>query len=95
LKIPVTIIAGSEDWIVGHKSHAQWLHDQIPGSDLQIIPEAGHMLHYAAPLQVTAAVDTVSQKATRRYSMEEPKILDPLGQARIFAARAFSKWKLW
>jgi pimeloyl-ACP methyl ester carboxylesterase len=65
LEIPVTIMAGSEDRIVGPESHAQWLHDQIPDSDLQIIPDAGHMVHYAAPLQVSAAIDTVSQKATR------------------------------
>jgi pimeloyl-ACP methyl ester carboxylesterase len=65
LKIPVAILAGDEDRVVGHEDHAVWLHDQIVGSDLQIIPDAGHMVHYAAPLQVSAAIDTVSQKATR------------------------------
>jgi pimeloyl-ACP methyl ester carboxylesterase len=66
LHIPVYIMAGDEDNIVDHEDHAVWLHDRIPQSDLQIILEVGHMMHYAVPTSVVAAIDTVSQKAKRR-----------------------------
>jgi pimeloyl-ACP methyl ester carboxylesterase len=65
LHIPVYIMAGDEDKIVDREDHAVWLHDRIPQSDLQIIPEVGHMMHYAVPTSVVAAIDTVSQKAKR------------------------------
>jgi pimeloyl-ACP methyl ester carboxylesterase len=66
LDIPVFIMAGDHDRIVDHEDHAVWLHDRIPQSNLQIIPEAGHMMHYAVPNSVVAAIDTVSQKVKRR-----------------------------
>ncbi|UEM23111.1 alpha/beta hydrolase [Skermanella mucosa] len=65
LDIPVFIMADDHDRIVNHEDHAIWLHEWTPQSTLEIVQNAGHMMHYAAPLQVTAAIDTVSQKATR------------------------------
>jgi pimeloyl-ACP methyl ester carboxylesterase len=63
LPIPITIMAGTEDRIVDPESHAEWFHDQIPGSDLQLVSGAGHMVHYAVPDQVADAIDAVSERA--------------------------------
>ena len=56
LNMPVTIMAGTEDRIVDHEGHAKWFHEQIPDSDLRLVPGAGHMVHYAVPDQVAEAI---------------------------------------
>jgi pimeloyl-ACP methyl ester carboxylesterase len=65
LHIPVTIMAGTKDRIVDHESHAKWFQEQIPGSDLRLVPGAGHMFHYAVPDQVAEAIEAVSDRAGR------------------------------
>ena len=62
LNIPITIIAGTEDGIVDHEDHAEWFHDQLPDSVLRLVPGAGHMVHYAAPDEVTEAIEAVSER---------------------------------
>lgn len=65
LRLPVTIMAGIEDKIVDVDGHAVWFHDTIPGSELHLVPNAGHMFHYAVPEQVAAAiVATVGRRQT-------------------------------
>jgi pimeloyl-ACP methyl ester carboxylesterase len=63
LPIPITIMAGTKDRIVDPESHAQWFHEQIPGSVLHLVPGAGHMVHYSVPDQVADAIDAVSERA--------------------------------
>jgi pimeloyl-ACP methyl ester carboxylesterase len=63
LDTPITIMAGTKDRIVDHEGHARWFHEQIPGSELQLVPGAGHMVHYAVPDQVADAIDGVSERA--------------------------------
>lgn len=70
LDIPVFIIAGNHDRIVDHEDHSIWLHERISQSTLEAIPYAGHMMDYAALLQVTAAIDTVSQAARRKIDAQ-------------------------
>jgi len=70
LHIPVYIMAGDHDRIVDHEDHAIWLHQRIPQSTLEIIPDAGHMMHYAAPLAVSAAIDTAAQAASRKIDVQ-------------------------
>jgi pimeloyl-ACP methyl ester carboxylesterase len=60
LNIPITIIAGTEDGIVSHASHARWFHEQLPDSVLRLVPGAGHMVHYAVPDEVTEAIEAVA-----------------------------------
>jgi pimeloyl-ACP methyl ester carboxylesterase len=60
LRLPVTIMAGSHDRIVGVDGHAGWFHQALPGSELQLIPGAGHMFHYAVPEQVADAIAAVA-----------------------------------
>lgn len=66
LRMPVTIIAGIEDQIVDVDNQAVWFHDAVPGSDLQLVRGAGHMVHYTVPEQVAKAITAVSCKAQSR-----------------------------
>lgn len=56
LRIPVTIIAGAHDKVVDPEAHSRRLHRDMPHSDLVVIPDAGHMVHYLAPDRIIAAV---------------------------------------
>ena len=66
LRLPVTIMAGTEDKVVDVESQPVWFHHALPQSDLQLIPGAGHMFHYAVPGRVAAAITDV---AGRRPTM--------------------------
>jgi pimeloyl-ACP methyl ester carboxylesterase len=59
LTLPVVIIAGDGDKVV-FKRDSEKLHAAIPGSVLQIIRGAGHMVHYLAAGQVAQAVENVT-----------------------------------
>jgi len=56
VRVPTTIIAGADDRYVSAHAHSQRLHDEIAGSELVLVPGAGHMLHYAAPEAVMEAI---------------------------------------
>ncbi|EWY37036.1 alpha/beta hydrolase [Skermanella stibiiresistens SB22] len=60
LKIPVAIMAGTDDKVVDPEDHSVWLHGVIPDSDLRLVPGVGHMLHHAVPGQVAEAIDQVA-----------------------------------
>jgi pimeloyl-ACP methyl ester carboxylesterase len=60
LDMPVVIMAGSEDRVVDVGRHAVRLREEIPHSDLRLVPGAGHMVHHAAPGQVAKVVEAVS-----------------------------------
>jgi pimeloyl-ACP methyl ester carboxylesterase len=62
LHVPVTIMAGTKDRIIDHESHAKWFQEQMPGSDLRLVPGAGHMFHYAVPDQVVEVIEDVSSR---------------------------------
>ena len=59
LTLPVAIIAGDGDKIV-FKRRSEQLRDTIPGSLLQIVEHAGHMVHHLAPQSVAEAIETVA-----------------------------------
>ena len=63
LKLPITIMAGMDDRIVDVDNQSAWFHDAVPGSELLLIPDAGHMVHYAEPGQVAAAIKAVAHQA--------------------------------
>jgi pimeloyl-ACP methyl ester carboxylesterase len=56
LRMPVTIMAGTEDRIVDHRRHAIRLSKEVAHSTLRLVPSAGHMIHYAVPDQVVEAI---------------------------------------
>jgi pimeloyl-ACP methyl ester carboxylesterase len=74
----MVILAGSHDRIVGVDGHAVWFHEAIPGSELQVIPGAGHMFHYAALEQVAAAIAAVADG--RRTGEPDPAGTPPTGK---------------
>jgi pimeloyl-ACP methyl ester carboxylesterase len=56
LKMPVVIMAGTEDRVV-NANQPRRLHAQIAQSILRLVPSVGHMLHYAVPEEVAKAVE--------------------------------------
>jgi pimeloyl-ACP methyl ester carboxylesterase len=56
LTLPVVIMAGTKDRVVNSKQPSR-LHAQIPHSILRLIPDVGHMLHYAVPGEVAEAIE--------------------------------------
>ncbi len=58
LTIPVVIMAGAKDRVVSAKQPTR-LHAQIPHSVLRLVPDVGHMLHYAVPEEVAEAIEEV------------------------------------
>jgi pimeloyl-ACP methyl ester carboxylesterase len=67
LTLPVTIVAGDGDKIV-FKRRSEQLRDSIPGSLLQIVKGAGHMVHHLAARQVAEAIESVASGACPRRS---------------------------
>ena len=64
LTIPVVIMAGAKDRVVNAKQPAR-LHAQISHSVLRLIPDVGHMLHYAVPEEVAEAIEEVGESRKR------------------------------
>jgi pimeloyl-ACP methyl ester carboxylesterase len=60
LDMPVVIMAGTEDRVVNVDRHAIRLHLDVPHSLLLLVPDVGHMVHYAAPERVAEAVEFAS-----------------------------------
>ncbi|WP_458098267.1 alpha/beta fold hydrolase [Roseomonas sp. WA12] len=67
LTTPTVIMAGDGDKVVFKRS-AERLHACIPGSDLQIVQGAGHMVHHLASRQVLAAIKSVSAASKQNGS---------------------------
>jgi pimeloyl-ACP methyl ester carboxylesterase len=74
LRMPVTIMAGSEDQVVDVGRHSIRLHEQIPHSELRLVPGAGHMVHHAVPGQVVAMVEAVSGERHADRSHSRPTL---------------------
>jgi pimeloyl-ACP methyl ester carboxylesterase len=65
LSLPVVIIAGDGDKIV-FKRRSEQLRDSIPGSVLQLINGAGHMVHHLAARQVAQSIESVAEATDAR-----------------------------
>lgn len=80
IKGPVAILAGAGDRIVDPNRQAMALHKVVPQSDLRIVPDLGHMLHYGAPVAAMGAIDAVralSQRSRAYLSTDDAqKILE-------------------
>lgn len=57
LKVPTVIIAGSGDRYVSPRAHSMRLHREVPGSELVLVPGAGHMVHHVAAARVMRAIE--------------------------------------
>jgi pimeloyl-ACP methyl ester carboxylesterase len=56
LRLPVTIMAGAADKVVDPEAHSVRLHEDVPDSELVVLPEVGHMVHYAASNAIAASL---------------------------------------
>jgi pimeloyl-ACP methyl ester carboxylesterase len=63
IRQPTIIIAGSGDRIVDIARQSVRLHDAIPHSELYVLPNDGHMVHYHAPLTILQAMDKLSERS--------------------------------
>jgi pimeloyl-ACP methyl ester carboxylesterase len=72
LILPVIIMAGTEDQVVDPGRHAVRLRREIPHSTLRLVPNVGHMLHYAVPEQVAEAVNAAASEPAGVLRAQSP-----------------------
>jgi pimeloyl-ACP methyl ester carboxylesterase len=63
LRCPLVIVAGAEDRFVDTGLQSGGLHRAVAGSELRVVPGAGHMVHHTDPGAVVAAIDRVASLA--------------------------------
>ena len=56
LKMPVVIVAGSEDRLVDTDAQSDRLHRDLPQSRFHRVPQTGHMVHQTATAAVMSAI---------------------------------------
>jgi len=66
LMMPIEILHGTSDDIVGLSVHAEKLAAEAPDARLTTLPGIGHMPHHVAPEAVIAAIDRAAAKAGLR-----------------------------
>ena len=60
VKVPVVLMAGTDDRFVDTAWNSVRLHREVPGSELTLVPGAGHMVHHIVPEEVMAAIDAAA-----------------------------------
>jgi pimeloyl-ACP methyl ester carboxylesterase len=74
LRLPVAILAGAADEVADPEAHSVRLHDDLAESVLVVLPEIGHMVHYAAADAIVALLaDTAANEA---YDAAEIRALE-------------------
>lgn len=70
LDMPIVILSGGADLQALSKLHSERLHQELPQSELTVVPGNGHMIHHLAPHEVMAAIDqgAVSLLDTQRLA---------------------------
>ncbi len=65
LTLPVGVLYGSQDRILDHELHGRGLLKQLPGADLEIIADAGHMIPVTQAGRTAAFVRRMADKVER------------------------------
>jgi pimeloyl-ACP methyl ester carboxylesterase len=65
IKAPVAIVAGDADTTVSVDIHSRAIAAALPSVTLTVLPGVGHMVAYAAPDRVLAAIDEVAAASVR------------------------------
>jgi pimeloyl-ACP methyl ester carboxylesterase len=60
LRVPTSLIAGGDDKLVPPRQ-SETLHRKVPWSHLEVVPNAGHMVHHSAGARVAAALRLAMQ----------------------------------
>lgn len=63
ISVPVEVLHGTADTIVGLKIHAEPFVDQVPQAQLTVLENAGHMPQHTHPDAVLRAIGRVASKA--------------------------------
>jgi pimeloyl-ACP methyl ester carboxylesterase len=61
LRVPVAIIAGTDDGIVKSDGQSSRLVETLPRCDFEVIPHAGHMVHHSHADHIVSAVNEMSR----------------------------------
>lgn len=62
LKPPIRILHGDADSVVGLEIHSRALVAANPKVELEVVPGAGHLLHYVAQDRVVATIDRLARE---------------------------------
>jgi pimeloyl-ACP methyl ester carboxylesterase len=73
LKVPVAIVAGTQDRVVDFGHNAERLNERVQDSTLQLEPGVGHMTHYADPDKVMAAIDAIAAQIGAPVHVRDPR----------------------
>ena len=73
LKVPVVIMAGTDDRYVDAGWNSVRLHGEVEGSELTLAPGAGHMVHHIVPEEVMAAIDAAAAAPSKRQALTTPR----------------------
>ncbi|MGR3739821.1 MAG: alpha/beta fold hydrolase [Limimaricola soesokkakensis] len=66
IDVPVEIVHGVADTIVPLEVHSARLAELIPGANLTVLENVGHMPHHTVPDEVVAAIDRAAARAGLR-----------------------------
>jgi pimeloyl-ACP methyl ester carboxylesterase len=69
LTMPVTIITGADDQIADVGRQSARLHQELPHSELIVLPGLGHMIHHLASDIVADAIDRTAQQSSRVWAL--------------------------
>lgn len=73
LKVPAVVMAGTQDKLVDFGHNSERLDERLPDSDLQLQPGVGHMMHYAHPDKVLAAIDGIAGRVGESVYRRNPQ----------------------
>src|SRR3954465_4822739 len=86
LKLPVVILTGGDDQIADVDRQSKRLHEEIPQSELTVLPGLGHMVHHLAPDQVIKAIDRAAHLADAVSPAMHTPVDRPVHEVRPKAA---------
>jgi pimeloyl-ACP methyl ester carboxylesterase len=67
---PTIVMGGDADRIVNFERQAQRLHSVIPGSRLDALRGAGHMIHHLDPTRIVKAIDLIAAGGITQASVQ-------------------------
>lgn len=73
LKVPVVLMAGTQDKIVDFGHNSERLDERLPDSELHLHPGIGHMTHYTHTDKVVAAIDGIAARVGESVYRRNPQ----------------------
>ena len=90
LELPLMVLAGEGDKIVKTRAQSVRLHEEVSGSILTLLPGVGHMMHYADPVLVAQAVETLAETGPswiKKEATTSPGIVETPSGVKVLKAR--------